>query len=374
MSFADMLTHYAPEKVAAKLQQQTSRQVEQALSRPRKGLDDLLALLSPAAEPYLEPMAQQAHALTQQRFGNTILMFAPLYLSNVCCNSCAYCGFKHSNPIPRHSLSPQEAEEEARMLAQQGFQHLLLLTGEAPQQYGVDQLEEAIVRIKPHVSSISLEVFPMDQGDYERLLRAGVDGLTVYQETYNQQLYATLHPSGPKRDYFYRLGTPERAAAAGLRRIGIGALLGLDAPRQEAFYVGLHAHYLATRYWRSLVTVSFPRLRPAEGGFQPRYEVADKMLVQMLCSLRLLLPDAGMVLSTREGAQLRDHLLPLGITQMSAGSCTAPGGYSHKTDASAQFDVDDKRSPQEVARMLAQQGYEPVWKDWDTAFLDTKAS
>jgi 2-iminoacetate synthase len=217
--------------------------------------------------------------------------------------------------------------------------------------------------------SISIEVFPMDRQGYSRMVAAGVDGLTLYQETYDPDLYRELHPYGPKSDYDFRLQAPEAAGAAGFRRLGIGALLGLGDPLADIFSTALHARWLARRFWRTQVTISFPRMRPAEGGIEPYAEVSDRQLTQFICALRLLLPDAGLVLSTRESAALRDHLLPLGITQMSAGSCTAPGGYGDAEGRGEQFAVSDRRSPAEIARLLAERGYEAVWKDWDIAFL-----
>jgi len=370
MSFLDVINLYKPAEVLDRIESKTAADVERALSAERLRPEDLQALLSPAAGEQLEALAQQAHRLTRRRFGNTILLYAPLYLSNECSNGCRYCGFNAANKVPRRTLNLDEMERDAKVLHDQGFRHILLVTGEAPGKFGDDELEAAVRRIKPLFSSVSLEVYPMSTEGYKRMVDAGVDGLTIYQETYARDLYAELHPFGKKRDYDFRLLTPERGGAAGLRRIGIGALLGLGHFRSEAFFVGLHGRHLARRYWRSHLSVSFPRLRPAEGGFAPRVPVSDRSFVQLICALRLLLPDAGLVLSTRESARLRDNLLPLGITQMSAGSCTAPGGYADGEDSTRQFAIDDDRSPEEVCTMIRRQGYEAVWKDWDSAFLD----
>ncbi len=233
-----------------------------------------------------------------------------------------------------------------------------------------EYLASAARRISPMFSSISIEVYPMETAGYQHMVEAGVDGLTIYQETYDRHLYAEMHPFGQKSDYAFRLLTPERGGAAGLRRIGIGALLGLGQFRSEAFFTGLHGLYLARHYWRTQLSVSFPRIRPADGGFQPLNPVSDRDFVQLICALRLLLPDAGLVLSTRESAELRDNLIPLGITQMSAGSCTAPGGYAGDDHSTQQFAIDDERSPEEVSKLIRAKGYEAVWKDWDSAFLD----
>ena len=373
MSFLEVINQYTPDQVLAHIESKTAADVQRALAQERLSSDDLQALLSPAAEPFLEQMAQKAHRITRQRFGNTILLYAPIYLSNECTNGCLYCGFSADNKTPRHTLNLDDIEREARVLHAQGFRHILLVTGEAPGVFGNDELEAAVQRIKPLFSSISIEVYPMDEDGYRRMVNAGVDGLTIYQETYDRDLYTGLHPFGQKSDYDFRLLTPERGGHAGLRRIGIGFLQGLGDFRSEAFFAGLHARYLSKHFWRSLISISFPRMRPAAGAFQPLNPVSDRSLVQIICAMRLLVHDAGLVLSTRESATLRDHLLPLGITQMSAGSCTAPGGYSNHEHHVQQFAIDDDRTPAEVAELLRSRGYDPVWKDWDTAFLDRKA-
>jgi 2-iminoacetate synthase len=370
MSFLEIIQRYTPDQVEAEIAAKNTADVERALATERLTEADYMALLSPAAEAFLEPLAQRAHQITRRRFGNTILLYAPIYLSNECHNGCRYCGFSAHNRVARHTLGPEEIEAEARALSAQGFRHVLLLTGEAPRVADVSYLEAAVKRVRPYFASISIEVFPMEEDEYRRLAAAGVDGLTIYQETYEPALYAEMHPFGRKRDYAWRLATPERAGAAGLRKIGIGALLGLGRFRSEAFFTGLHGRYLARHFWRSQLSVSFPRMRPADGAFQPPHPVSDRSFVQLICAMRLLLNDAGLVLSTRESAAFRDHLLPLGVTQMSAGSCTAPGGYAGQTKQTEQFTIDDNRTPQEFAAMLRAKGYDPVWKDWDSAFLD----
>ncbi|MGK2907356.1 MAG: 2-iminoacetate synthase ThiH [Desulfuromonadales bacterium] len=369
MSFYDVIQTYDPQQVIAGIEAKTASDVQRALASEQLSNDDYMALLSPAAENFLEEMAQKSHAITLRRFGRTILLYAPIYLSNECHNGCLYCGFAVHNKVPRRTLNLDEIEQEARILHDLGFRHILLLTGEAPGLIGNDFIAAAAKRIRPFFSSIGIEVYPMETTGYKEMVDAGIDALTIYQETYDPALYAQLHPSGRKRDYRFRLETPERAGEAGLRRIGIGFLLGLGDFRSEAFFAGLHGRYLAHHYWRTLLSVSFPRLRPAEGGFQPPNPVSDRKFVQLMCAMRLLLHDAGLVLSTRESAGLRDNLLPLGITQMSAGSCTAPGGYAEKDSATEQFAIDDDRTPAEIAEILRTRGYDPVWKDWDGAFL-----
>ena len=373
MSFYDVIQTYDPQQVIAEIEAKTAGDVQRALTSEQLSNDDYMALLSPAAENFLEEMAQKAHAITLRRFGRTILLYAPIYLSNECHNGCLYCGFAVHNKVPRRTLNLDEVEQEARILHNSGFRHILLLTGEAPGLIGNDFIAAAAKRIRPFFSSIGIEVYPMETAGYKEMVDAGIDALTIYQETYDPELYAQLHPSGRKRNYRFRLETPERAGEAGLRRIGIGFLLGLGDFRSEAFFAGLHGRYLAHHYWRTLLSVSFPRLRPAEGGFQPPNPVSDRKFVQLMCAMRLLLHDAGLVLSTRESAELRDNLLPLGITQMSAGSCTAPGGYAEKDSATEQFAIDDDRTPAEIADFLRIRGYDPVWKDWDGAFLTRDA-
>ncbi len=368
-NFLDEIARYDYRQVQRTIDAKTRRDVDRALGAERLRPDDLMALLSPAAEERLEAMAQKAHRLTVQRFGRTILLYAPLYLSNECSNGCRYCGFNAQNPVPRRTLDLDEIEREARVLHDQGFRHILLVTGEQSRAVDNEALAAAARRIRPLFSSIAIEVYPMETDGYRQMVDAGVDGLTIYQETYDRDLYAEMHPFGNKSDYDRRLLTPERGAAAGLRRIGVGALLGLGDFRAEGFFVGLHALHLSRHYWRSHVSVSFPRIRPADGGFAPLNPVSDPRFVQLICALRLVLPDAGLVLSTRESAHLRDHLIPLGITQMSAGSCTAPGGYATKDESGRQFAIDDDRTPAEVSRVIRAKGYEAVWKDWDEAFL-----
>ena len=344
--------------------------VAAVLAKPAWDVADLPVLLAPAAARQLETLAQRAHALTLQRFGRVVLLYAPLYVSNYCTNLCAYCGFNARNALDRCALTVAEAVRESRLLHTQGFRHILLVSGQHPQHVQAAYLAELAEQIRHHFASIGIEVAPLRHEEYATLIAHGVDSVTCYQETYNPRTYLDVHMGGPKRDYDWRLGTLERAAQAGMRRVGLSALYGLDDWRVEALCVGLHAHYIMTRYWRTQVGISFPRLRAAAGGYQPPQPLPDAGLAQMMCALRLVLPDAHLVLSTREPAALRDQLLPLGITQMSAGSRTAPQGYSRDGAAGEQFDVQDERAPQEVAAMLLRAGYEPVWKDWDATYLE----
>jgi len=369
MSFWEKITKFRWNQIESAISRKTYEDVRQALKSPIRQFDDLLALLAPPAADFIEEMAQAAHRLTVRRFGRTIQMFAPIYMSSECTNACEYCGFNRQNRIARATLSVDEVMVEAMVLYRQGFRHILLLTGESPHHAPVEYLIRVARKLQPIFASISIEIYPLATDDYRRLILNGVDGLTIFQETYHLKQYVKFHPSGPKHNYRWRLETPDRGGKAGFRRLNIGALLGLCDWRVEGAFLGLHAAYLVHRYWKSSVSISFPRLRPAAGGFQPPFFVSDPHMVQLMCALRLWLPDVGLVLSTREPAGLRDNLLPLGVTQMSAGSKTAPGGYAAKEKAESQFEVCDHRSPKEVSDMIAAHGYEPVWKDWDAGFL-----
>jgi 2-iminoacetate synthase len=349
----------------------TEDEVKWALSR-KPGyyvLDRLLMLISPAAENYIEQMAQIAHQLTLQRFGKTVRLYAPLYVSNFCVNDCVYCGFNKSHKFPRIRLTIEQALAEAETIAKEGFKDLLLVSSEDKKFITVDYLAELASKLRPKFSSLSVEIYQMSADEYAKLFAAGIEGVTLYQETYDRETYRKYHPAGPKANYGYRLSAADSFGQAGMREIGLGALLGLDDWRLETLALAEHAHYLMKRYWKSRVSFSFPRLRPAKDVDSAQFNLlSDKNLVQMILALRLCFADAGMTISTREPAHLRDQLVKLGITRMSAGSKTNPGGYSTHADSVGQFDIDDSRSPAQIAAMLKQSGLEPVWKDWDSAF------
>jgi 2-iminoacetate synthase len=371
--------------------------VRESLAKSKLSLADFATLISPAASEFLEHMGRRSHAMTKQRFGKVIRLFAPLYLSNECVNNCSYCGFSRDNPILRVTLSIEEVLREAKELKSQGFRNILLVAGEHPKFVSNNYLRDCIAALHADWPGISLEVGPMEIEDYRPLVAAGADGLVVYQETYDRKVYADMHTAGPKRNFDWRLETPERAYAAGFRRLGISPLYGLADWRFEALSVAAHADYLLRNCWKAQVTISLPRLRPCAGEFQPLTHMTDRDLAQLVCALRLMFPDIGLVLSTRESAKLRDGLLPLGITMMSAGSHTEPGGYTgagkeklhqtvrgrivelasgssewapqpnRATNATGQFNIADERSAGEVAELIRKLGYEPVWKDWDAA-------
>ncbi len=364
-----------------------------SLLRARPTLEDFAHLISPAATPHLEKMALKSQQLTRQRFGNVIRLFAPLYLSNECINNCRYCGFSRDNSILRVTLSLEDVRRETKAIADEGFRNILLVSGEHPKFVSNRYMEDCVRVAREFSPSVSLEVGPMETAEYEPLVKAGADGLVVYQETYDRQVYDQMHTAGPKRDFNWRLLTPERAYAAGFRRLGVGPLYGLADWRFEALAAAAHVQYLLRTCWKSYITISLPRLRPCAGEFQPLTQMSDREMVQLVCAYRIMFPDVGLVLSTRESPTLRNGLIPLGITMVSAGSHTEPGGYTgagrdklHHTEkgrvvelgasewakaneagATGQFQIADERSAQEVAELLRRLGYEPVWKDWDAA-------
>jgi 2-iminoacetate synthase len=358
--------------------------------RPRsRTINQFVALLEPMEDASLARLTSQSQALTRRLFGRTMRLFAPLYLSSECINNCQYCGFSRDNPILRVTLTADEVEAEARYLVGQGFRNILLVSGEHPKFVSNGYLQKIVCRLVSFVPSVSIEVAPMEIQDYRPLVLSGAEGLVVYQETYDRLAYAAVHTAGPKRDFDWRLETPERAYEAGFRRIGIAPLFGLAEWRSEAIALAEHVEYLLKRCWRSQLTVSLPRLRPAAGGFRPRYSFSDRDLIQVLCALRITFPQVGIVLSTRESPNFRDALMPIGVTMMSAGSRTEPGGYTRQgthslhltvkgrviqttcgnSKADGQFEVEDTRSPEEIAAALRANSLEPVWKDWDSAIL-----
>jgi 2-iminoacetate synthase len=342
--------------------------VERALRSRHPGLAEFAALLSAAAAARLEDLAQAANRVTVARFGRTVRLFSPLYLSNLCVSTCTYCGFSAGNDIARRTLSIDEVGAEAAELHRRGFRHILLVAGEHARIINRDYLVDCVRAIAPGFAQVGIEVQVWDTDTYRRLVAAGCDGVTVYQESYDPTTYAAVHLKGKKRNYAWRLAAPDRAAEAGMRRLAIGALLGLHPDwRAEAIALAAHARALVHRWWRCDVSVSLPRLRPAAGGYEPVDPVGDTDFVQLLCSLRIVLPDVGISLSTREPAPFRDALVPLGVTTMSAGSHTEPGGYAAESDAEPQFAISDTRSPAEVAAALRAAGYDPVWKDWQRA-------
>ncbi len=338
--------------------------VLKALARSERNPRDLMALLSQEADSVLEEMAQIAHRSTVSHFGRTIQLYTPMYLANYCVNHCVYCGFNAANKIPRRQLTLAEVELEARAIAATGLQHLLVLTGESRQFSSVPYMKECVSVLRNYFSSISIEIYPLSKEEYAEMVAAGVDGLTIYQEVYDRGVYSRLHPHGPKRDNRFRLEAPERAGRAGMRTINIGALLGLNEWRSEVFRLGIHAAYLQKNFPDVEIGVSFPRMRPQTGGYEAESPVSDRDLVHAIVAMRLFLPTAGITISTRESSALRDNLVRLGVTKMSAGSSTVIGGHTDPQDSTAQFEIADKRTVGEMRKAISSLGYKPVLKDW----------
>ncbi len=367
MSYYDILLKYKDLPFEKIFREFSPQEVERSLHSDAQDPERLLALLSPVAEEFLEPMAQKAHALTLMHFGRTLQLYTPMYLSNYCENECAYCGFNALNKVPRRMLTLGEVEKEAAFIASTGIEHLLVLTGDSREKSPLVYIKECLEVLKKYFSSISAEIYALTEDEYADLACSGIDGLTLYQETYDKGVYDRVHRAGPKKDFRFRLDAPERAAKSGMRNVNIGALLGLNDWRQEVFLMGLHAQYLQGRYGAVEIGASLPRLRPHTGDFKEITEVSDKNMAQIIMALRLFLPRVGITLSTRESARLREDLLPLGITRMSAGSTTRVGGHTialPEEENAPQFEISDPRDVEEMKAMLVAKGYQPVLKDW----------
>ncbi|MCF7506998.1 2-iminoacetate synthase ThiH [Vibrio sp. L3-7] len=373
MTFVDRFKQLNWDDIGMSIFSKTAADVERALSKPKRDLEDFKALISPAAEPYLEQMAQQSLALTRKRFGNTMSLYIPLYLSNLCANACTYCGFSMENRIKRRTLTLDEIDAESAAIKKMKFDSVLLVTGEHETKVGMNYFRQVLPNIKKQFNYLAMEVQPLDQHDYAELKTLGLDAVMVYQETYQPRTYAEHHLRGNKMDFEYRLETPDRLAKAGIDKIGIGALIGLEDWRTDCFFVAAHLDYLERTYWQTRYSISFPRLRPCEGGdsnggLQPKSIMNDKQLVQLICAYRLLNPEVELSLSTRESATFRDNVLPLGITSMSAASKTQPGGYASGEEELEQFEISDERSAADVESMIRKRGFDPVWRDWHSAY------
>jgi len=364
--FAQVFDQHNWDQVTKDIYQKTAQDVEFALAKDKRDLEDFKALISPAAQPYLEQMAQLSNQITKKRFGNTMQMYVPMYLSNECQNICTYCGFSMTNKIPRRTLNDEEILKEVEFIKNKGYDHILLVTGEANKTVGVSYINHAIGLIKEHFSNITIEVQPLDQPDYEKLVDNGLYAVLVYQETYHKDEYKKHHPKGKKSNFYYRLDTPDRLGKAGVHKIGLGALFGLEDWRTDSFFTGLHLKYLQRTYWKTKYSISFPRLRPHSGGLEPKVEMTDKDLVQAICAFRLLDEDVELSMSTRESENFRNHVVHLGITSISAESKTNPGGYAVEPQSLEQFEISDERPTEEISEMLKKQGFEVVWKDWES--------
>ncbi|MDD3374588.1 MAG: 2-iminoacetate synthase ThiH [Candidatus Omnitrophica bacterium] len=367
MSFYDVYKQYKDFDIQNFFGNVESQMIQKALNVPNVSEYQFLSFLSSRAEPFLEQMATRSSQLTRQYFGKTIQLYTPMYVSNYCENECVYCGFNRKNKIQRKKLSFDEVKKEAEFISQTGLKHILLLTGSSRAQSPVGYVKECVKILQKYFSSVSLEVYTLTTDEYKELIDAGVDGLTVYQEVYDEVVYSQVHQAGPKSDYLFRLDAPERALSQRMRTVNIGVLLGLSQWQKEVFLLGLHAQYLQDKFFDSEISISLPRLRPAKGMFQPACVVEDKSIVQMILALRIFLPRLGITLSTRESAQFRENLLSLGITRMSAGSTTEVGGHTAIVDENkknVQFEISDTRSVLQMIKFLEQKGYQPVLKDW----------
>lgn len=369
--FVKKIVNYNWNDIHAKVVDVSQSDVERILHKNiHEGydLEDFAVLISPAALPFLEKIMQLSKQITQERFGRNMQLFIPMYLSNECQNICTYCGFSFTNKIPRKTLTDEEILQEIEIVKSYGYDNILLVTGEHDKLVGIDYLVNAVRLVKQYFSQVSIEVQPLEQQEYELLKEAGVYSVLVYQETYHKETYKTYHPKGKKSNFGYRLDTPDSLGKAGIHKIGLGVLLGLEDWRTDTYFNALHLDYLQKTYWQTKYSVSFPRIRPHEGDFTPKSVMSEKELLQLICAYRICFPDVELSLSSRERAQFRDVVLPYGITSMSAGSKTEPGGYSDSA-ALKQFEIHDERSPKEIAAMIQSKNYEPVWKDWDAVLI-----
>ena len=362
--FRDIFDQYNWDDIRDLIYSKSSLDVVRALNKKSLYIDDFAALVSPAASDYLENLAAKSHQLTQKRFGNTMQMYIPMYLSNECQNICTYCGFSLDNKILRTTLTDEQILKEIEVIKSLGYDHILLVSGEANRTVGIDYFIHAIRLIKPYFSNISIEVQPLEQDEYELLMNEGLYAVLVYQETYHKENYKDYHPKGKKSNFDYRLDTPDRLGKAGVHKIGLGTLIGLEDWRTDAWFCALHLNYLRKTYWQTKYSLSFPRLRPAVGYPDPKHIMSDKELVQLISAYRLFDENLELSLSTRETPEFRNNVIKLGITSISAGSKTDPGGYAGTLHALEQFEISDDRSPKEIAEMIQSNGYEPVWKDW----------
>lgn len=363
-NFKSVFDTYNWDKTLESIFVKTEHDVLRALGNSKRDLEDFKALISPAAKPYLEQMAQLSRQLTKKRFGNTIQMYSPMYLSNECQNICTYCGFSMTNKIPRRTLADAEILKEVAYIKSKGYDHILLVTGEANKIVGVDYINNALQLIRSQFANITIEVQPLLQDEYELLIESGLYAVLVYQETYHRDEYKKHHPKGKKSNFDFRLDTPDRLGKAGIHKIGLGALFGLEDWRTDSFFTALHLKYLQKTYWKTKYSISFPRLRPHSGGLEPKVEMTDPDLVQLICAFRLLDEDVELSISTRESEIFRNNIVNLGITSISAESKTNPGGYAVAPESLEQFEISDERPTEEITEMLKAQGLDVVWKDW----------
>lgn len=372
--FADIIDNYNWDETLELVRNATDADVRRVLAKASRNVkqltpEEFAVLISPAADPYLEQMAQLSHKYTRERFGNVISMYIPMYVSNACTNKCVYCGFNHDNKFERTTLTMEQVEAECKAIKALGpFQNLLIVSGEYPSKCGINYLEKVLQVCRPYFHNLTIEVQPMRSYEYERLTHSGMNGVVCFQETYHRDAYKFYHPHGMKSFYDWRLNGYDRMGEAGVHKIGLGVLLGLEQWQADVVMMARHLRYLQKHYWRSRYSVNFPRMRPSESGYQPRSIISDRELVKLTCAFRLFDHDVDISYSTREAPEFRNHLLPLGVTSMSAGSKTEPGGYASTPEALEQFEVSDERTPSDVTAAIAAGGLQPVWKDWDAVF------
>lgn len=367
--FSEELKKYDWDDTTSQIMSMRAADVERALTVEYPGVRDFMALISPAAAPYLEAMARKSRRLTEQRFGKTVSMFIPLYITNSCTNSCVYCGFNRHNDIPRVVLTPAQIKAECEAIKKLGpFENLLIVTGENPLLAGTDYIEKALQVCRPYFSNLTIEVMPLSAEDYERLTHSGLNGVVCFQETYHRENYKKYHPAGMKSKFEWRCDGFDRMGQAGVHKIGMGVLIGLEDWRTDVTMMARHLRYLRRQYWKTKYSVNFPRMRPSESGFQPNVVMSDRELAQLTFAFRIFDPDVDISYSTRENHQFRNSMATLGVTTMSAGSKVDPGGYASAPDSLAQFAISDDTSPERVAADLRSLGREPVWKDWDRVF------
>lgn len=368
MNFSDHMQALSWDEIRLKIYSSRATDVERALASRRVTIDDFYALISPAAESYLEPMAQRAQLLTRKRFGNSVNMYVPLYLSNLCSNVCTYCGFSMENKIKRKTLSLNEVGEELSAIKAMGFDNLLLVTGEHDTKVSMDYFRDVVPLVKSRFNYLAMEVQPLSQDNYSELITLGLDAVMVYQETYNRHTYAEHHLRGNKSNFDFRVDTPDRLGRANIDKIGLGALIGLDDWRIDLSFLAHHLTYLEKKYWRTRYSISFPRIRPCTGSIAPKSIISDAQFVQAICAFRLLSEEVELSLSTRESPTMRDNLIPIAITSVSAASKTQPGGYANDVKQLEQFSTGDERSCEQVSKALISRGLQPVWKDWHSIY------
>jgi 2-iminoacetate synthase len=372
--FADVIDQYDWGETTAQIMATTPQQVESVLAvaaRNERQLtpEEFMVLISPAAASYIEDMAVLSRRFTQEKFGKTISMYIPMYVSNACANACVYCGFNHANELKRKILSMDEVRAECEAIKELGpFENLLLVSGEFPSLCGTDYFVDVLRTCRPYFHNLTIEVQPMRTAQYKRLVQEGLNGVVCFQETYHRERYKEYHPRGMKSIFEWRLNGFDRMGRAGVHKIGMGVLIGLEDWRTDITMLARHLRYLQKTYWRTRYSVNFPRMCPSESGFQPRVVMTDRELAQLTFAFRIFDHEIDISYSTREKMSFRDNMMSLGVTSMSAGSKTEPGGYVSSPDALEQFTITDARTPHDVEASISAHGYEPVWKDWDAVF------